>query len=241
MNIYDDPQFFKKYSQMTRSKEGLAGANEWLVFKELLPDFKNKTVLDLGCGYGWHCNYAIEQGAKRVIGIDQSEKMLKVASEKFPSPKIEFVKEDIEKINFPKNSFDVVMSSLVFHYVENYEALIRKISYTIKENGSFVFTVEHPTFTAYGSQDWYYDDQGEVLHFPVDDYFLEGKREAVFLGSKMTKYHRTLTTYLEGLIKAGFTIERVIEPEPDEQYSAEGHLNDEMRRPMMLIIAATKK
>lgn len=173
MNIYDDPQFFEKYSQMTRSKEGLAGANEWRVFKKLLPNFKNKTVLDLGCGYGWHCNYAVEQGAKRVIGIDQSEKMLKVASEKFPSSKIEFVKEDIEKVDFPENTFDVVMSSLVFHYVENYEALIHKINQMIKANGKIVFTVEHPTFTAYGSQDWYYDDQGKILHFPVDHYFIE--------------------------------------------------------------------
>lgn len=57
----------------------------------------------------------------------------------------------------------------------------------------------------------------------------------------MTKYHRTLTTYLEVLIKFGFNIERVIEPEPVEKYTRDGHLNDEMRRPMMLIIAATKQ
>ena len=49
-----------KYSQMDRSKQGLCGAGEWQTLKSLLPDFKGKTVLDIGCGYGWHFVYAAE-------------------------------------------------------------------------------------------------------------------------------------------------------------------------------------
>ena len=45
-----------------------------------------------------------------------------------------------------------------------------------------MFSAEHPVFTASGSQDWYYDAAGNILHFPVDNYYYEGKREAVFLG-----------------------------------------------------------
>jgi len=88
MNIYDNPHFFEKYSQMSRSKEGLAGAGEWPTLKELLPVFKNKKVLDLGSGYGWHCIYAADQGASSVIGVERSEKMLEVAKEKSTSPNI---------------------------------------------------------------------------------------------------------------------------------------------------------
>lgn len=51
-NKYDDEVFFEKYSQMDRSKEGLAGAGEWETLKELIPDFTGKRMLDLGCGYG---------------------------------------------------------------------------------------------------------------------------------------------------------------------------------------------
>lgn len=36
----------------------------------MLLEFAGKTVLDLGCGFGWHCRYAIENGAKSVVGID---------------------------------------------------------------------------------------------------------------------------------------------------------------------------
>ncbi len=38
-----------------------------------------------------------------------------------------------------------------------------------------MFSAEHPVFTSYGSQDWYYDEDGEILHFPVDRYFLREK------------------------------------------------------------------
>ena len=59
-----------------------------------------------------------------------------------------------------------------------------------------MFSVEHPVFTAYGNQDWIYNEQGNPDHWPVDRYFVEGERQAVFLGETVKKYHRTLTTYL---------------------------------------------
>ena len=42
----------------------------------LLPTLENKTMLDLGCGYGEHCIQFIEKGAKKVVGIDISKKCL---------------------------------------------------------------------------------------------------------------------------------------------------------------------
>src|SRR5690606_17960368 len=69
-NKYDDNLFFERYAQMERSQKGLAGAGEWPAFQQLLPDFKGQDVLDLGCGYGWHCRYAAEHGARAVLGVD---------------------------------------------------------------------------------------------------------------------------------------------------------------------------
>ena len=54
-NIYDDEGFFQAYAQMERSKKGLEGAGEWHQFCRFFPEMKGKKVLDLGCGYGWHC------------------------------------------------------------------------------------------------------------------------------------------------------------------------------------------
>ena len=74
-NKYDDETFFAKYSAFPRSVHGLKAAGEWHELKKLLPDFAEKRVLDLGCGFGWHCFYAAEHGAKQVLGIDVSEKI----------------------------------------------------------------------------------------------------------------------------------------------------------------------
>lgn len=241
MNPYDNPEFFEKYSQMSRSKDGLAGAREWQTLKAILPDFQNKRVLDLGSGYGWHCMYAVEQGATSVIGVESSRKMLEVAEEKTESSKIEYVHGKMEEVEFAASSFDIVLSSLAFHYIEDYDSLIQKIYKMLKTGGNLTFTVEHPIFTAYGSQDWYYDEDGKTLHFPVDNYFYEGEREAIFLGEQMTKYHRTLTTYMSTLLSSGFQIEKVAEPEPPEDMLDQPGLIDEMRRPMMLIISIRKK
>ena len=240
-NRYDDQEFFEKYSQMARSRLGLAGAGEWQAFSKLMPDFSGKRVLDLGCGYGWHCVYAAENGAKKVLGTDISEKMLSVAAEKTKAlPAVSLKRGAMEDLSFEEGEFDVVLSSLAFHYVRDFEDMVRKIYRWLSVGGYFVFSAEHPVFTAYGSQDWYYDENGEILHFPVDNYYYEGERDAVFLGEHVTKYHRTLTTYINGLISAGFTIENVTEPAPPENMMDIPGMRDEMRRPMMLLLRCRK-
>lgn len=124
---YDRPEFFEKYSQMSRSKYGLSGAGEWPTLKEMLPDFAGKRLLDLGCGYGWHCAYAMEHGARSALGLDLSEKMLQVAREKTPFPQVEYRQGDMEQAEFEAGSFDVVLSSLALHYIADYDALVRKV------------------------------------------------------------------------------------------------------------------
>lgn len=240
-NKYDSEVFFEKYSQMMRSQKGLQGAGEWSELQKILPDFRGKRVLDLGCGYGWHCKYAADHQAKSVLGTDISQKMLQRAGEINAAPQIEYRCVAMEDLSFPAHAFDVVLSSLAFHYVEAFEPLVREISRWLTPGGSLVFSVEHPVFTAYGTQDWYYDETGKILHFPVDNYYYEGQRDAVFLGESVIKYHRTLTTYLNTLLEHGFVLRHVIEPQPPEEMMELDGMRDEMRRPMMLLVSAVKK
>lgn len=239
-NKYDDEVFFEKYSQMYRSIYGLQGSGEWHEFEKLLPDFQGKRVLDLGCGYGWHCQYATEHHAQYVLGVDISKRMLETAKQKHAHPQIEYRQIAMEDLTLEPDSFDVVISSLALHYVKDYEQLVQHIANWLTKGGNFVFSVEHPVFTSYGNQDWYYDENGNILHFPVDRYFYEGQREAVFLQEKVVKYHRTLTTYLETLMKHGFMIQHVVEPQPPLEMMNMDGMKDEMRRPMMLLIAVQK-
>ena len=145
-NKYDDPTFFGKYSQMPRSKEGLAAAGEWHVLRRMLPPFEGKRVLDLGCGFGWHCRYAVEQGAASVVSVDLSERMLAEARAMTDSPAIQYLRMPIEAIDFPADSFDVAISSLAFHYIESFGGLCAKVNRCLSAGGHFVFSVEHPVF-----------------------------------------------------------------------------------------------
>lgn len=240
-NKYDNEKFFEEYSRFPRSVEGLSAAGEWHELKNMLPGFKGKRVLDIGCGFGWHCIYAAEQGAAYVLGTDISEKMLAVAREKTTSHNVEYRQIAMEDMDFAPDTFDVVISSLAFHYTPNFGAICRRVGDCLAPGGDFVFSVEHPIFTAYGSQDWHCDSTGNRSHWPVDNYFYEGKRDAVFLGEYMVKYHKTLTTYLNTLLQTGFAITGIVEPKPAEHLlDAVPGMRDELRRPMMLLVSARK-
>lgn len=72
--------------------------------------------------------------------------------------------------------------------------------------------------------------------------FDESKRTTDFLGYPVEKYHRTLTTYLNTLLNGGFNLDQIVEPTPTSKMLAESQeMRDELRRPMMLLIAATLK
>ena len=240
-NKYDDSAFFAAYKEMPRSIGGLGAAGEWHEFKALLPDLQGKSVLDLGCGFGWHCRYAREQHAAEVVGVDISAKMLESAREQTDDPAITYLQAPIEDIDFPDGHFDVVLSSLAFHYVQSFDAVCQKVHSCLKQGGTFVFSVEHPVFTARREQDWHYDEHGNRLHWPLDHYQHEGQRDTSFLVEHVIKYHRTISTYINELIRAGFMIQKVQEPVPPEHMlHSTPEMIDEWRRPMFLIISARK-
>ena len=71
---------------------------------------------------------------------------------------------------------------------------------------------------------------------------MRGSVRLVFLGETVTKYHRTLTTYVQTLLHHGFEIVGLEEPQPSKRLleTVEG-MENELRRPMMLIISSRKK
>jgi 2-polyprenyl-3-methyl-5-hydroxy-6-metoxy-1,4-benzoquinol methylase len=240
-NKYDDAQFFAKYERMPRSVCGLEGAAEWPVFRSLLPDVRGKRVLDLGCGFGWHCRWAREQGASAVVGVDLSEKMLDRARSNTSDQGIEYRRSAMEDVEFGEGEFDVALSSLALHYVKTFDVLCRKVYRALSPGGSFVLSVEHPICTALPAQQWHLGPNGERLHWPVDDYQNEGTRRTGWLGEDVIKYHRTIATYVNDLIGARFRLSKVLEPTPTaEMLEKHPDLKDEHRRPPFLLIAAIK-
>ncbi len=239
-NIYDDNSFFEAYAGMPRSRQGLAAAGEWHQLKDLFPDLTDKEVIDLGCGYGWHCKYAVERGAAQVLGIDSSENMIREAERLHSDPKIRYVVEGVESYAYPPDAFDCAISNLVLHYVENLDEIYRKVYLTLKPGGTFLFTIEHPLFTSGVGQEWIYDTEGNAKYWPIDRYFESGERTTCFLGHQVMKQHHTLTQILTGLLNAGFRLEAVEEAVPSAEMLVQPGMRDELRRPMMLMVKARK-
>ena len=237
-NIYDDPRFFEGYSQLGRSVEGLAGAAEWPALQAMLPDMRGLRVVDLGCGFGWFCRWASENGAAQVLGLDISAKMLAQAKAKTSSAAIRYERADMEQLDLPSAAFDLAYSSLALHYVQDVARLMATVYQALVPGGSFVFSTEHPIYMAPTSPGWLIDSQGRKV-WPIDRYLVEGHRVTDWLTKGVVKHHRMIGTTLNLLVRSGFTISHVEEFGPtDEQIAAKPELTEERERPMFLLVAA---
>jgi ubiquinone/menaquinone biosynthesis C-methylase UbiE len=239
-NIYDNEEFFARYSRLPRSVEGLDGAPEWPVVRALLPDLAGRRVLDLGCGFGWFCRWARERGAARVEGVDVSELMLRRARATTSDPTILYVRADLEHLKLPAAGFHLVYSSLVLHYIKDLERLLTEVGRTLIPGGRLVFSVEHPIFTAPNVQSWLIDGAGRKA-WPLNGYLDEGPRCTDWLAAGVVKQHRTLATYINLLLRSGFALTRVEEWGPSiQQIAARPQLADEHERPPFLLLAAQR-
>lgn len=238
-NIYDNPDFFAGYATLPRSVNGLDGAPEWPALRAMLPELRDQRVLDLGCGYGWFCRYAQQQGAREVLGLDVSEKMLAQAAAMTDRPGITYQRTDLETLQL-SSTFDVVYSSLALHYLSNIDALFATIFQALRPGGMLVFSCEHPIYTAPRQQQWLVDDAGQ-RSWPVNQYQQEGERISNWFADGVKKQHRKLATWINALIAAGLVIERLDEWGPDVQQVAENPaLEEERDRPMLFLLAARR-
>jgi SAM-dependent methyltransferase len=241
-NIYDDARFFAGYSTLERFGAGWERAVEHADLLALLPAADGRRVLDLGCGAGQLAYHLASTGAAEVVGIDVSERMLALARTAWAHPRVTYSHAAVEKVAFPPARFDLVVSSLVLHYVDDYAGLVLRIAEWLAPGGVLVYSTEHPIYTARLPGDgWVLDDNGQRTRWALADYADEGAREEAWFVPGVRKIHRMLSTLINGLLDAGLAVERVVEPIPSEQWLRDHPLaRDERHRPMFLLIRARK-
>ncbi|KAI1402096.1 S-adenosyl-L-methionine-dependent methyltransferase [Hypoxylon fuscum] len=168
-NIYDQQAFFENYIKLDRQVKGLAGAPEWPQLKAMLPDLDGLSILDLGCGFGWFSRFAREKGAASVRAIDLSEKMLDRARSMTNDDKVEYERADLEELRLIEDKYDIVFSSLTFHYLVNLPTLIQEIGKSLKSSGRLICSIEHPIYTAPSKASWIMDEKTGNRVWPLDE------------------------------------------------------------------------
>lgn len=239
-NIYDDDEFFVAYSGLRRSVEGLDGAPEWPTLRSMLPQMTGLRVVDLGCGFGWFARWAAEAGAAAVLGIDLSEKMLARATVSTNDKRVTYERSDLDEIELPPAAFDVAYSSLTLHYLADLERFVANVHTSLVPGGVFVFSVEHPIYTAPYKPRFVTDDTGHPS-WPVDHYLIEGRRTTDWLAPGIEKYHRTIGTYVSILHGAGFVLQHLCEWGPTvDQIAANHEWAVEIERPQFMLVGVRR-
>jgi SAM-dependent methyltransferase len=241
-NIYDDPDFFDGYSKLERFGEGWTRAFEHRHFMSLLLEIAGRQALDLGCGVGQLAQHLAEQGAAKVVAVDSSERMLALARAEWSHSNLTYQRSTMEDLAFPAASFDLIVSSMAFHYVGDFAGLARRIASWLAPGGVLVFSTEHPVYLSRGTAEgWIADSDGKCQGWLLDRYGDEGLREETWIAAGVQKYHRIVSTILNDLIAAGLVIDRVLEPVPDAaMLQRRPDWADEGRRPFCLLVRAHK-
>lgn len=245
-NIYDDEKFSKKYDELREGQKGL-NANDLIeipAFRRMMPEVKDKKILDLGCGYGESDKYYKKLGAKSVLGVDISEHMIEIANKNNKTNGVEYEVKAMEDISQIDDKFDIIISSLAFHYLKDYTQLVKDIYNLLNDNGYLVFSQEHPFTTCTK-----YTANVKKSHTVIDnkyfglfsDYNRPGIRTIHWFDAEVIKYHRTFTEIINTLVQNGFTIEEIEEPVASEEaVNKNPKYINQLDRPLFLIIKAKK-
>ncbi|OAQ59951.1 methyltransferase type 11 [Pochonia chlamydosporia 170] len=250
-NIYDREDFYSAYIEHIDRSDKEADLSKdpaWTRISPMLPPVKDKHVLDLGCGTGWFARWAMNQGAKSVLAVDISEKMLARAKELTSTekyPQIEYRREDLDQISLPEsdsNKYGLVFSSLTLHYLSNLDAIMSLVERVLSPGGSFVFNVEHPVYTAPFKPAVVTDPANGEKSWNLNYYYKEGERVIDWLAKGVRKQHRTVTTYMASIFKVGLEVTGFVEFLPTDE-ELEKDIVDEIEgiRPLFLMMSVRKR
>lgn len=118
---------------------------------ELVGDLTDKSVLDLGCGEGFHTRLLRQKGADHVVGVDLFAGMIDLArkQEEHHPLGIEYVQQDAKKLNL-REDFDLVFAAWLLNYAETKEELLMMcegIARHLKPGCRFVTINNNPDYT----------------------------------------------------------------------------------------------
>ncbi|WP_010284454.1 class I SAM-dependent methyltransferase [Bacillus timonensis] len=237
-SVYDQENFFSNYMKRRYKKDSPNNAIESPIIYELMGDFQNKSILDLGCGDASFGKELLNQGAAFYTGIEGSQQMVTSAKLNIANENGTIHHETMESYCYPTEKYDIVTSRFAIHYVSDVHSLFQNVHKTLKDNGKFVFSVQHPLTTSSFLSKQTGDKRGNWI---VDDYFLEGERKEPWIEQIVVKYHRTTEHYFKALTKSGFSVIDLQEGTPKrEHFTNDEEFERRLRIPVVLAFSCIK-
>jgi SAM-dependent methyltransferase len=172
----------------------------------LLPAPHGRT-LDIGCGEG-RVARALKERGYDVVGIDSSATLARAAHELDSSFDIEVA--DAAAMPFPDGHFELAVASLSLMNMDDMPAVITEIARVLRGGGLLCLSVLHPIST--------WGRTGRSSYFATVRY--SECLNADGASATVHDTHRPVHTYFDALAQAGFLVEKVLEPAPDEAYLA---------------------
>lgn len=237
-SAYDQEDFFSNYMKRRGRKDSPNNAIESPIIFELIGAFRDKSILDLGCGDASFGKELLDQGAGFYTGIEGSTQMVAYANHNLTKDNATIHHETMESYSFPTKKFDIVTSRFAIHYVSDINLLFQNVHKTLKDNGKFVFSIQHPLTTSSFLSKQTGDRRGNWL---VDDYFIEGERKEPWIEQTVVKYHRTIEQYFKAVTKSGFSVVDLREGTPNRKhFSNDEEFSRRLRIPVVLAFSCKK-
>ncbi|MDQ2714277.1 MAG: methyltransferase domain-containing protein [Chloroflexota bacterium] len=174
----------------------------------LLGDVRDKRILDAGCGQGYLSRLLARKGAI-VTSIEPAQMLYQYADEREQAEHlgITYMQADLSSPNNLANIFDYVVANMVFMDIPDYQAAMRHCIAALKPGGGLIFSILHPCFDEPESE-WASKGCVEVREY-FQEYAVPQKSFGYF-------FHRTLSSYLNLVIREKCIIHEIIEPQLDE-------------------------
>jgi SAM-dependent methyltransferase len=237
-SAYNDNQFFENYITRRNREESPNNTIERPTILEMVGDVTGKSVLDLGCGDGMFGTDLLHNGCISYDGVEGSENMVKLATKNLKDTQGKVHLSSIESWDFSDKQYDLVVSRLALHYLADLKEVFQGVYHTLKDNGKFVFSVQHPVLL---SSTQSAATTGAKTDWIVDDYFHMGERIEPWIDKKVVKYHRTVEEYFQLLKQVGFKIHDLREGAPRlEHIDSDSEYQRRMRIPLFLMFSCEK-
>lgn len=215
------------------SRAGYDIYRDWLntpAFLGMLPDVRGLAGLDIGCGEGHNTRLLAQRGA-RMTGIDISARFIAHAQEAEARDPlgIRYATARAVELPFPDASFDFATAFMSLMDMPEHDLALAQAFRVLRPGGFLQFSITHPCFNT-PHRKLLRDEHGKEIALEVGGYFqnIDGRIEEWHFGAappevkatlpkfKVPRFHRTVSSWLNLLIDAGFTIERLAEPFADE-------------------------